>query len=86
MAYEDWSDDFREVWDLSAGGLDEDLEPAQHEWLEYMFEEGFMKSSNEDDYDPASVAYAREEFFDTLGMSDEFFDWEGWREAMGYND
>lgn len=35
---------------------------------------------------PAVWAELREEFYDTYDIDPSEIDWEGWREAMGYND
>ena len=51
-------------------------------YAEFMYEEGFMKYSGE--APPEDIAFARQEFFDALGIDEDQFDWEGWREAMGY--
>jgi hypothetical protein len=52
-----------------------------------LFDEGFTHHAA--DYDaaglsPEAVAAIREEFFDLVGIDESQFDWEGWREAMGY--
>jgi hypothetical protein len=44
-----------------------------------------------DDYDrmgidPDGVRNARDEYFDLMGMEWEDFDWDAWRDAMGYNE
>jgi hypothetical protein len=86
VAYDDWSRDFQDVYELSISGYEDYLSGPDREWAEYMFEEGFMHHRTDPGYDEASAAFAREQFFETLGMPDDYFDWEGWREAMGYND
>lgn len=80
MAYGDWMPEFQELWDslpvTELSGPDYDL-------AEYFFEEGFMTYSGE--APPGDIEYAREQFFEMLGEDwEEYFDWEGWREAMGY--
>jgi len=82
MAYSDWMPEFQDVWDNTpadfSGLSDEELD-----WAEYTFELGFMTYSNE--LSPAEIQYARDEFFEAAGIEADQFDWEGWREAMGYD-
>jgi hypothetical protein len=33
----------------------------------------------------AQVRYARDEFFAVVDIDADQFDWQGWREAMGYD-
>jgi hypothetical protein len=79
MAYEDWTPEFQDLWENTLGT--EELTPAQADYAEFMFEEGFMHYSGEVSRD--DIEFARQEFFDLIG--EEYFDWEGWREAMGYD-
>jgi hypothetical protein len=84
VAYEDWPEEFQELWNEieSTAGLD-NLSAGEYELAEYMFEEGFMRYSGE--IPPQDIEFAREQFFDIIGEEYEaYFDWEGWREAMGY--
>jgi hypothetical protein len=79
MAYEDWTPEFQDLWENTLGT--EELTPGQAEYAEFMFEEGFMRYSGESSRD--DIEFARQEFFDLIG--EEYFDWAGWREAMGYD-
>lgn len=81
MPYEDWTPEFQEVWENLPIDTSE-LTPGQLEYAEYMFEEGFMHYTGEQD--PADTEFAREQFFNELGIYEEQYDWAGWREAMGY--
>lgn len=83
MAYEDWPPEFQEVWDELPVDF-ENMSVSQIEYTEYMFEEGFMHYSGEVSYE--DIAFARQEFFEMIGEEyEDFFDWDGWREAMGYD-
>lgn len=79
MAYEDWTPEFQEIWDSLPVDLSA-LSASEYEYTEYMFEEGFMHYSGE--VAPDDTKFARDEFFDMIDY--DYFDWEGWREAMGY--
>lgn len=84
--YDDWSDEFQDLWDsLPSADYIEDYERGH---VEALFEAGFMHTAEEYDalgLSEDDVAAIREEFFDYLGMDEADFDWEGWREAMGYD-
>jgi hypothetical protein len=85
MAYEDWSDEFQEVFDDTPGTAD--LEDWEVSHVEALFEAGFTHDAFE--YEAMGltedeVSAIRAEFFDYLGLEEYDFDWEGWREAMGY--
>lgn len=63
------------------------LDASEERTARTLFEEGFTHHATEYDaagLDPAQVAAIREEFFDLVGIDEADFDWEGWREAMGY--
>lgn len=81
MAYGDWMPEFQDLWENMPVG---ELDQGQYDLAEYMFEEGFMTYHGESP--PEDIAYAREVLGELLGEDyfDNFFDWEGWREAMGY--
>lgn len=79
MPYEDWMPEFQEVWQDLPVDFSE-LTSGQIEYAEYFFEEGFMRYAGEQD--PADIQFAREQFFEELGIDAEEFDWAGWREAM----
>jgi hypothetical protein len=59
------------------------MSASEREYAEFMFEEGFMTYEDEkigiDD-----ISFARGEFFESIGYDEDYFDWDGWREAMGY--
>lgn len=82
MAYDDWPEEFQEIWDNLPADFS-DMSASEYEYTQFMFEEGFMTYEDEklavDD-----IEFARGEFFDAIGYDYEDFDWQGWREAMGY--
>lgn len=84
MAYDDWPGEFQEIWDTLQ--IDTaNLSVSEYEYTEFMFEEGFQRYEDEklsiDD-----ISFAREEFFSMIGEEyEDHFDWNGWREAMGYD-
>lgn len=83
MAYDDWTPEFQEVWDNLRVDF-EGLSSSEYEYTEYMFEEGFQRFEDEKLH-PDDIAFARAEFFDMIGEEyEDYFDWQGWREAMGY--
>jgi len=62
----------------------EDLRQTQYDYAV-----GFGFTAEEYDamgIDPELVHEMRERYFDYMGMEWDQFDWDGWREAMGYND
>lgn len=85
MAYEDWPSEFQEIWETLEGQqVFDGLTDSQVDYAEYMFEEGFMTYEDEK-LAPDDISFARSEFWDMLDIDEDFFDWEGWREAMGYD-
>ena len=84
MAYGDWMPEFQELWEGTPGVSE--LSGEELDLAEYLFEEGFMHYEGEQS--PEDTDFARTQFFDLLGYDYEFeseiFDWDGWREAMGY--
>lgn len=88
MAYGDWDEAFRELYDGVPGmsyALDD--ETFNESYAETLFETAFMHTEDELDamgYSSDEVYAMREEFFDYLGIDAADFDWEEWREAMGY--
>lgn len=86
MAYDDWPEEFQEVWDnLEVTDAFEGMDSGQIEYAEFMFEEGWMTYEDEKSHG-SDIEFAREEFWDLVGLEyEEYFDWEGWREAMGYD-
>lgn len=85
MAYGDWDDSFQDVFDSVPGtGYLEDSETGH---VEALFEAGFMHDAAEYEamgFSEDAVQAIRDEFFEYLGIDAADFDWEGWREAMGY--
>ena len=78
---ESWGDAERELWDREPFTV-RDLYDAD-EWrnAQELFEEGWLNTVDpllEDRYD------AREAFYDLVGIDGRSFDWEAWREYMGY--
>lgn len=56
-------------------------------YAESLFEVGFTMHADELElagYDPDAVQAIRDEFFDYMGIDQADFDWQEWREAMGY--
>lgn len=89
MAYDDWDEPFREVYDdipgmATAYEHDDNFDPS---YAESLFEVGFTMHSDELEaagYSQDEVQAIREEFFDYIGIDEADFDWQDWREAMGY--
>lgn len=82
MAYDDWTPEFQDLWENLPADYG-DLTQEQLDYAEFMFEEGFMNYQGEQS--PIDTDFARQEFFDMFGPEVEgSFDWQGWREAMGY--
>jgi hypothetical protein len=75
--------EFQEVWENLDVNYSE-LTTEEQDYVEWLFEEGFQRYHGE--ISPADMAWARQEFFDMTGLDDETFDWQGWREAMGYEE
>jgi hypothetical protein len=85
MAYGDWDNAFQENYDHIPGT--DHIEPDLEAYAELLYEQGFTHSADELDrlgISEDDVQFARDEFFDFLGIDQADFDWEGWREAMGY--
>jgi len=82
MAYGDWMPEFQDLWDSMAADLSV-LSREQRDMAEFMFEEGFQTYEGEASH--ADISFARDTFFELLGEDyADYFDWQGWREAMGY--
>lgn len=85
MPYQDWDSGFQDAFENTPGTSD--LEDWEVSHVEALYEAGFTHDAfeyeamglSEDD-----VEAIRQEFFDYLGIDAEDFDWDGWREAMGY--
>jgi hypothetical protein len=81
VPFRDWMPEFQETWDSLPVDF-EALTGEQEELAEWLFEEGFMHFHGE--IPEADIEWAREQFFELMDIDAEQFDWEGWREAMGY--
>lgn len=78
MAYEDWSEGMQNLFDQTTDILsDQDyyLAPDQLEIAIQLFEEAFLPGQDYTWYDVRG-----EDFFDFLGIPEELFDWDAWRE------
>jgi hypothetical protein len=87
MAYDDWSPEFRELFDTTPGIRD--VEPWEESHVEALFEAGFTYRGTEYEaqgLSPEQVEAIRDEFFTYMGLGEngELFDWDEWREAMNY--
>jgi hypothetical protein len=89
VAYDDWEGSFQGLYDdvpgmATAYTADEHFDSG---YAEALFEVGFTMHANEleaSGYSEDDVRAIREEFFDYMGIDEGDFDWEEWREAMGY--
>lgn len=90
MAYDDWEAPFQELYDDVPGMATayNDDPNFDAEYAEALFEVAFTMHSDElrdAGYSEDDVQAIRDEFFDYMGIDETSdFDWEGWREAMGY--
>jgi len=78
VPYEDWSEGYQELFDSVTdilSGQDFYLSPIQLEHAQELFEEAFLPGQNYSWNDIRG-----EEFFDYLGIPEELFDWDAWRE------
>jgi hypothetical protein len=86
MSRYDWEEGFQGVFDSIPGtGYLEDWE-VDH--VEALFDAGFTHTAAEYEAMGLSqdqVQAIRDELFDYMGIDQADFDWEGWREAMGYD-
>jgi hypothetical protein len=85
MPVDDWDGQFQDLWDHTPGIGH--LESYEQSHVEALFEAGFTHHAEEYEsmgLTPDQVEAIREEFFDYMGLDESDFDWEGWREAMGY--
>jgi hypothetical protein len=85
MPYEEWESPFQDVYEGIPGtGY---LDDTESNYAEALYETGFMHDSDwyeANGYSEDDIQAIREEFFDFMGIDAADFDWEGWREAMGY--
>lgn len=83
MAYHDWSPEHQFVWDFNFGDYArEHMDSYDREWAQELYEVGLTSHLGEED--PNVIAEARELLFDLFSMDEADFEWEDWREAMGY--
>lgn len=89
MPYDDWSPQFQGLYDSTPGVAD--VEPWEASHVEALFEAGFTHRGSEYESEgltPSDVEAIRSEFFIYMGLGDDaqspLFDWDDWREAMGY--
>src|SRR5215469_5285606 len=84
MPYGDWEPSFQEIFDNIPGMGEPDTDIG---YAETLFETAFTYDAAELDamgYDPDDIDAIRDAFFDYMGIDDSDFDWDSWREAMGY--
>lgn len=85
MSFSDWDEPFQELFEATPGT--DALEDYERGHVEDLFEAAFTISAEDYDamgLDPEQVHMYREEFFEYMGMDEADFDWDEWREAMGY--
>lgn len=86
--YDFWSEGLQELWD-NATGTEHVPEGWETDYAQNLFDVGFAHHAEDYDrlgIDPDQVTAAREEFFDYMGMEWDQFDWDAWRDEMGYNE
>jgi hypothetical protein len=86
VSYDEWDSQFQELFDDLPGA--DYLTDGESSHAEILFETGFTHTAEEYEsmgLSPDDVAAIREEFFEYMGIDTGDFDWEGWREAMGYD-
>jgi hypothetical protein len=89
VPFDDWSPQFQALYEQTPGVAD--VEPWEESHVEALFEAGFTLHGNEYEASgltESDVEAIRAEFFIYMGLGDDArsgqFDWEDWREAMGY--
>lgn len=85
MPYEDWDDSFQELYESIPGMNQPDVD---HGYAESLFETAFTHDAADLEamgYSEDDIDAIRDAFFDYMGLDSSDFDWEGWREAMGYD-
>lgn len=91
MAREDWDVPAQDIFDDALDNSDVyniasgipilgDLELFR---AESFFEVGWLENGR---WLPSEIHAFREAFFDMLGIDEQDFDWQSWREYMGYDD
>lgn len=86
MAYDDWDSSFQDMFDDIPGA--DYLSSEEANYAEALFEAGFTHTGEEYESMGMSeddVQAIRDTFFDFMGIEASDFDWEAWREAMGYD-
>jgi hypothetical protein len=84
VSYNDWDDSFQELFVHTPGMDQPDTDVS---YAATLFEVAFTMDEAELDaagYDQDAVNAIRQEFFDYMGLDWGDFDWDAWREAMGY--
>jgi|SRR5215469_12148756 len=84
MPYDDWEPSFQELFNDIPGMGEPDTDLG---YAEALYETAFTHTAAELDamgYDPDDIDAIREAFFDYMGIDASDFDWDSWREAMGY--
>lgn len=85
MPYDDWEPSFQDMFDSIPGMGEPDVDLG---YAEALFETAWTHDAAELDamgYDPDEVDAIRDAFYDYMGIDASDFDWDGWREAMGYD-
>lgn len=85
MAYDDWDSQFQDFFDEIPGT--DYLNSEESSYAEALFDTGFTHTAEEYEamgLSEDAVQAIRDEFFEYMGLEEYEFDWEGWREAMGY--
>lgn len=76
MAYEDWDREQQDFFESLP--VVPYLDEGERQQAEEIFEDAFLQHGEDSSYE------AREEWWDFTGMEPADFDWEHWREMMGY--
>lgn len=83
-----WSEGLQDLWTETSGT--ENIPGGwETDYAQNLFDLGFGHTADEYEslgIDPETVSAAREEFFDYMGMDEDQFDWDAWRDEMGYNE
>lgn len=87
---DDWGESQREFWDSQPTANPIYYEDS-NEWerAQEAFQQGWMDDQRKDEHsgvDWSDILAAREEYYEISGTDSEDFDWEAWREFMGYGE
>jgi hypothetical protein len=88
VAYNDWPRELQDIWD-NTPGTDSIPSDWEEDYFQELFETGFRWHAEEYDalgIDIDEVYAARQRFFDDIGLNEDRFDWDEWRDYMGYNE